>query len=137
MGTWDSTSFGNDTACDWSYGLAEVNDLTYVEAALDRVLDGGAGTLLAADVAECAVAASEVVARLRGNWGDESPYTESADQWVRSHSTRPPAPLVAKAVAALDRVVTGPSELLDLWAESGGEVQWTGAVSELRERVQR
>ncbi len=30
MGAWAVDSFGNDTACDWAYGLEEVSDLSLV-----------------------------------------------------------------------------------------------------------
>src|SRR5437867_494799 len=79
MGTWDEGSFGNDTACDWSYGLEKVNDLRYVETTLDKVLAYGAGEMVPADAAECAVAAAEVIARLKGRWGEEDSYTETTD----------------------------------------------------------
>jgi len=90
MGTWDEGSFGNDTACDWSYGLEKVNDLRYVETTLDKVLAYGAGEMVPADAAECAVAAAEVIARLKGRWGEEDSYTETTDAWVRSHPVSPP-----------------------------------------------
>jgi hypothetical protein len=135
MGTWDSGSFGNDTACDWSYGLEGVIDLSYVEAALDRVLACGHSTPVPADASECAVAAAEVVARLKGNWGEENSYSQTVDAWVRAHPITPPAPLVAKAVAALERIVVSPSELLDLWNEADEGAGWTEAVTELKGRV--
>src|SRR5256886_5455601 len=93
MGTWDEGSFGNDTACDWSYGLEKVNDLRYVETTLDKVLAYGAGEMVPADAAECAVAAAEVIARLKGRWGEEDSYTETTDAWVRSHPVSPPPAL--------------------------------------------
>src|SRR5687768_861923 len=102
MGTWSMGSFGNDTACDWSYGLNEVHDLSYVESALDRVLEPGPGTAVSIDDAQSAVAAAEIVARLKGHWGEEDPYSETADTWIRSHPLTPPPAVVSKAVAALE-----------------------------------
>src|SRR5438034_10970307 len=86
MGTWDEGSFGNDTACDWSYGLEKVSDLRYVETTLDKVLAYGAREMVPADAAECAVAAAEVIARLKGRWGEEDSYTETTD--ARSEERR-------------------------------------------------
>ncbi len=137
MGTWDMSSFGNDTACDWAYGLEEVHDLSYVESTLDTVLAAGPSGYVDADVGACAVAAAEVVARLKGNWGEENSYTETTDTWVRSHRLVPPAALVAKAVAALTRIVSAPSELLELWEEGEDSGSWTDAVAELKQRVVR
>jgi len=135
VGTWDMSSFGNDTACDWSYGLEEVDNLSYVESTLDAVLAAGPGGNVAAEAAECAVAAAEVIARLKGNWGIENSYSETTDKWVRSHRLTPPPALVAKAVAALERIVVAPSDLLELWQEGEDDGGWVEAVVELKARV--
>jgi hypothetical protein len=134
MGAWDVDSFGNDTACDWSYGLEEAKDLGYVEQTLDAVLRYG-NKSVPADEAECAVAAAEVIARLKGNWGIENSYSETTDIWVRSHRQTPPPALVAKAVQVLDRIIVEPSELLELWTEGADDGSWTDSVADLRRRV--
>lgn len=41
MGAWDATSFRNDTATDWAYDLETYNDLSYIDATLQRILDAG------------------------------------------------------------------------------------------------
>lgn len=135
MGTWDSDSFGNDTAADWTYGLNEVDDLRLIETTLDAVLAFGRATPVSAECAECAVAAAEVLARLKGHWGEESAYSETADAWVRSHPTEPPAELIAKAVAVLRRITTAPSDLLELWDEQEEAGRWVDEVRELEGRV--
>ena len=138
MGTWDADSFGNDTACDWTYGLEKVKDLRYVEQTLDQVLACGSNQSVPAEVAQCAVAAAEVVARLKGNWGIENSYSETVDEWVRARRLTPPPALVAKAVAALERIVVEPSELLNLWTEGGEDSNgWVDTVAELKARVSR
>jgi hypothetical protein len=38
MGVWSHEPFGNDTACDWGYGLLESDNLSIIEAALDYIL---------------------------------------------------------------------------------------------------
>ena len=88
-----------------------------------------------AEAAECAVAAAEVVARLKGNWGIENSYSETTDKWVRSHRLTPPPVLVAKTIAALDRIVVAPSDLLELWQEGEDDGGWVEAVAELKHRV--
>lgn len=135
MGTWDVGSFDNDTAVDWSYGLENVSDLSYVEAAFDRLLTFGPIDEVPADAAECAVAAAEVIARLKGNWGQESSYSETVDKWVRGHAITPPSALVAKATHALERLVVNPSELVELWSDAEETGGWTDAVAELKQRV--
>lgn len=134
MGTWDTGSFDSDGAVDWTYGLEKVDDLTYIEAALDAVVEADRDEAIDSQTGENAVAAAEVVARLLGKWGESSPYSETADNWVRSHPIVPPKALVQQAIAALTRVTTAPSELLELWEETDAE-GWLEAVAELKGRL--
>jgi hypothetical protein len=134
MGTWDVGSFDNDTAVDWSYGLEGVDDLSYIETTFDRVLVHASDEDLPAEVGECAIAAAEVIARLRQKGGEESPYTETVDTWVRAHPTGPSGKLVTKAIAALDRVMAPPSELRELWEETDLD-GWLDAVAALKGRL--
>lgn len=134
MGAWGAGSFDNDTACDWSYGLEDVDDLSLVRETLAEVLDG-AGDYLDADVASEALGACEVIARLNGNWGPRNPHTEAVDHWVEAHPMPVPADLVQTAIAVIDRVLSADSELLDLWNESDSGDDWRKAVEELRQRV--
>ncbi len=135
MGSWGMGSFDNDGAIDWTYGLEDVEDLGYVEAALDQVLRHPQGEAIPEELAENAVAAGEVLARLKGAWGEESAYTETVDRWVRAHPHLPWATVVPKALAALERIVVQPSDLLSCWEESGGGEEWIEAVRELRGRL--
>lgn len=135
MGTWDVGSFGNDTAADWAIGLEEADNLSYVQAALDRVASAEATKPVPSEAAEEAIAAAEVVARLRGQWGEEDAYSAPADEWVRANPFTAPSALVEKAVAVLDRVLTPPSELLELWEETDEAGAWIQAVRELRGRL--
>ena len=71
MGTWAVDSFGNDDACDWTYELEKVSDLTPVEEALNALLNCDEEGVEASEATE-AIAAIEVIARLQGNWGKRS-----------------------------------------------------------------
>jgi hypothetical protein len=133
MGAWATDIFGNDTACDWAYGLENVDDLSLVRQAIEGVLAAG-DEYLDSDVASEGLAACEVVARLKGNWGLRNPYTEPVDQWVDGHNITPPENLVEASLAAIERILTPPSELRELWEESGATA-WRAAVEDLRERV--
>lgn len=128
-------SFDNDGAVDWTYGLEEVDDLRYVEAALEQALRPPPGEPIPEEAAENAVAAGEVLARLKGAWGEESPYSETADRWVRAHPRLPWAPLVPRAVAALERIIVEPSDLLASWEDSGGADEWVASVQQLLGRL--
>jgi hypothetical protein len=133
MGTWSADTFGNDTACDWSYALEEANDLTPIRQALEAVLSSGE-EYLDSDIACEGLAACEVIARLKGNWGPRDSYTETVDKWVETHKIEPPEELVQAALRVVDRVLTPPSELLELW-EEGDAGEWHAAVDDLRDRI--
>lgn len=134
MGAWSKESFGNDTACDWAYGLAEASDLGYVRETIQKVVDAGE-EYLEADAASEVIAAVEVIARLRGNFGLRDSYSESTDTWVAAHPQQPPPDLVAVAIQALDRVLVQPSELLELWEESDEFEAWKSSVLDLKHRA--
>ena len=134
MGAWGTGIFDNDTACDWAYGLKETNDLSLIECALDKVLKVGAEYLDARE-AEEALAAAETVARLKGNWGIRDSYTEKMDEWVETTRLTPPQALIEKALKAIERTLSGPSELLELWGEVEGFIAWEESVKDLSRRL--
>ncbi|MFV8667702.1 DUF4259 domain-containing protein [Ralstonia pseudosolanacearum] len=134
MGAWSHASFGNDDAIDFAADVAETNDLSRVESALDAVLAAGDDDLEAPEASQ-AVAAAEVVARLQGHWGVRNADSESIDAWIERTGITPPRDIVHKARQALDRIVCEPSELLELWQESEDGDKWRDAVRELRARL--
>lgn len=133
MGAWSADTFGNDAACDWTYGLEKVDDLSLVQQALEAVLAVG-NEYLDADIASEGLAACEVVARLKDNWGQRNPYSEPVDNWVEAHQINVPDNLVQAGLAVIDRILASDSELLDLW-EEGDATEWRAAIDDLRERV--
>ena len=135
MGTWSTLPFGNDDAADWAYELDEPNDLAPIEDAIDRVLAVGGGQLLELFEGSAALAAIELLACLRGHPGDTETYTENADAWLTASTIRPPAALVDRALAAIDRVTAEKSELRELWREGDEFEAWLAAVADLRARV--
>ena len=76
MGAWSKDSFGNDTACDWAYGLEDTSDLSLVRETIQKAVGSGDEHLEAPD-AEETIAAVEVIARLKGNFGERNSYTET------------------------------------------------------------
>jgi hypothetical protein len=134
MGAWGMLAFDNDTACDWAYGLDEVSDLSLVEGALDDLEDVGSD-YLDQDVACSALAACEVLARLRGNFGYRNAYTEAVDKWVEAHPTTLAPTLLARATASLDRILGDASELRELWEDGDDAAEWRKSVADLRQRL--
>ncbi|RFP10613.1 MULTISPECIES: DUF4253 domain-containing protein [unclassified Duganella] len=133
MGAWAVDAFGNDTACDWAFALAESEDLSLVRDTIGQVLDGE-GPLDAGD-GEVVLAAVETIARLRGHAGKRDAYSEPVDDWVLRTRIEVPDPLVAQAERALVRVLGENSELMALWEESGDAEGWRDSVAELRARL--
>lgn len=134
MGAWSTNSFGNDTACDWTYGLEDTTDLALVRETIQKVIDAGKEYLEAPDSEE-AIAAVEVIARLKGNSGERNSYTETVDNWVTENSQQVSPDLDALASQALDRILQDPSELLDLWKESDKFEEWRSSIVDLKRRV--
>ncbi|WP_030549253.1 DUF4259 domain-containing protein [Streptomyces albus] len=126
MGTWDVGPFGNDTAADFSGTLDEAaveKRAGVVHAALTRVID--TADYLEAPESEEAVAAAALIAA-------QCPEGEPADP---VYGPKEPLPdltdLRDLALQALDRVMTAPSELMDLWDESDGG-PWRTNIRNLR-----
>lgn len=134
MGTWSVDAFGNDDAADWAYELEEAEDLGPIEEAIAEVLAVG-DEYLEAPEATVALAAIEVLARLGGNPGEKTSYTESVDKWVASTTLKPTIELVDKAQAAIARILAENSELNELWQDSEDHEAWLASVADLRARV--
>ncbi len=134
MGAWAEDALGNDVACDWAAEFAAGGDLNAVSAKLAEVESVG-DAYLDADLASEALAACEVIARLKGQWGLRNAYSEELDKWVLNHPAEPSDELVRLAVLAIDRITAGQSELAELWDESDHAGAWRNSVAELRARV--
>ncbi|MFF5298319.1 DUF4259 domain-containing protein [Streptomyces sp. NPDC013161] len=126
MGTWDTGPFDNDTAADWCGDLDDASPEArqgLVRDALARAAD--TTDCLYANVGDEAVAAAALVAA-------QSPGGEPAHPHYGPDEPLPDLTgLRALALQALDRVMTEPSELLELWAGPDG-TPWRAAVSRLR-----
>lgn len=126
MGTWDVGPFGNDTAADFSYTLDEAAvdaRAGIIHATLARVIVT-AGYLEAPESEEAVAAAALIAAQCTDGeptdpvYGPEEPLPDLTS-------------LRDLALHALDRVVTEPSELMELWDESDGG-PWRARIRNLR-----
>ncbi|MEU9857553.1 DUF4259 domain-containing protein [Streptomyces sp. NPDC047974] len=128
MGTWDIGPFDNDTAADFSYTVDEAGagKKAGVLLAAFREVTGTGDDYLDADLSVEAVAAAALVAaQCPGGEPVTTSYGPKEPLGVL------PVELRAEAVAALDRVLAEPSELLELWEESDGE-EWKAGIRRLR-----
>lgn len=126
MGTWDVGPFDNDTAADFGGTLDEAAAdarAGIVRDTLRRVIDT-VGCLDAPESEEAVAAAALVAAQCPGGepahpvYGPEEPLPDLTG-------------LRDLAVQALDRVLTEPSELMELWDESDGG-PWRAHIRNLR-----
>jgi hypothetical protein len=134
MGAWATDSFSNDDAADWFGDLETQGDFSTVEAALDAVIDCGEDYLEAPDGA-VGLAAAEVVAAAFGKAGDAAKKHEGLVSWLAGLNAPPSPDLVGKAIATVDRIVTEPSELMELWEDSDDYEAWQADVTDLRARL--
>ncbi|MEU8521126.1 DUF4259 domain-containing protein [Streptomyces sp. NPDC048577] len=127
MGTWDVGPFDNDTAADFSYTLDEAAAdarAGIIHDTLTRVIDT-AGYLEASESEEAVAAAALIAA--------QCPEGEPTDPVYGPEGSLPDlTSLRDLALQALDRVMTEPSELLDLWDESDGG-PWRAHIRNLRD----
>ena len=146
MGTWANDPFGNDTACDWEATLISKSrawsfrneGFIFIKVTLEKVLSAREEYLyLEASDADEGVAAADTVARLRGHFYECNAYTSDLDQWVAAQKKPIPQELVDLALRAVNRVTSTPSELLDLWEESGEADAWKEQMAALKERLKQ
>ncbi|SEE47272.1 protein of unknown function [Streptomyces sp. 3213] len=126
MGTWDVGPFDNDTAADWCGTFDDAAPdarRALVRDTLARAAD--TTDYLDADIGDEAVAAAALVAAqcpggdpAHPHYGPKQPVPDLTD-------------LGALALRALDRILTEPSELLELWADSDGD-PWHTTINGLR-----
>ena len=134
MGAWGVGVFENDTACDFAADVAEGEDFTALDNALDRVLAAEGKRLQVSD-AEEGLAAADIVARLKGNPGARTAYTAAIDAWVARVKLVPTQATIDKARRSIVRILAEPSELLELWQETKDFDLWKRAVEDVSGRL--
>jgi Domain of unknown function (DUF4259) len=136
MGIWDTSSFGNDDAADWAWQFEEADGLQLIEETLDGVFEEESSDDFIESSTGCeAVAACEVIARMKGFGTPPTVYSEAADKWAAAHPIKPSEEMLAKADAALDLVMSEKSELCECWKESEFFEEWKTNVADLKKRL--
>jgi hypothetical protein len=133
VGAWAVDAFGNDDAGDWLYSLYESEDLSVIDSTLTKVLE--TEDYLEAPEASEGIAAAEVIARLQGRPDPVSTEDEELDAWLAAVKTKPDAALAKKAHAVIDRILSPPSELRELWEESEEFDAWKASIENLKARI--
>ena len=130
MGAWGTGAFENDSAGDFCWSVTDGAGLAALEDAFDHVLDAEDDDL-EAPTAEEAIAAAAIVARLK----DGALLNDTLEAWIAKDRPVVSNGLIAKARAALQRVMTAPSELLDLWQDTDDFPDFKASVEALLRRL--
>ena len=134
MAAWGKGPLENDDACDYTDVVADGKDLSQIERTIDKAANANGHYLEASDSAE-ALAAGEIIARLLGRPGDMTPRTAKIDEWIADNKLVPSAALIDKAQRAVLRVITDPSELMQLYTDSDDYDGWESTVEDLAHRI--
>lgn len=132
MGAWGTGAFDNDSAGDFCDAVTQGGGLAVIEDAFDHVLEAGS-ECLEAPTAEEAIAAAAIVARLK----DGVPLSGEAEieAWIAAERPSASQGLIAKARDALQRIMTAPSELLELWQDAEEFPDFQAGVAGLLRRL--
>jgi hypothetical protein len=134
MGAWGTGLFENDDALDFAGDVVERGGLALVENVLEELLDMSDESIEAPD-AEQVLVAAEIVAALAGRPAAE--YPDELAEWLDALDAVPDDALVDTARRAVQRVLTPPSELLELWEEAGEDdyAEWRVGVEAIAARL--
>jgi Domain of unknown function (DUF4259) len=133
MGSWGTCIFENDDACDYAADVASTGDVSILERTFDLILETEG--YLEAPIASEALTAADIVARLRGRPGEQTAYTAEIDRWVAGLKLVPSDQLLEKARRSVERIMTAPSELLELCQESQDFASWKRTIDGLMNRL--
>lgn len=134
MGAWGSGNFENDDASDWLGDFCDDPDKQLLSDALSTVAEMDADKYLEAPDCSVALAASEVVAALKGVTNPNMP--DEVKECVSKLKTKADPSMISLALRAVERIKTN-SELKELWDESENPDEWYAAVGELEARLKQ
>ena len=132
MGAWDTGPFDNDSAGDFVPAVADGGGVAAIEDAFDHVLEAGTD-YLEAPTAEEAVAAAAILARLKD--GVPLRGEDEIEAWIAQEQPKASPALIAKARDSLRRVMTAPSELLELWQDAEEFPAFQAGIDDLLRRL--
>lgn len=129
MGTWGMKVFESDSTLDWLWDVKDSKDTSL----LAKALSPEETSYLESAEGEQIVAAAQIISGLRGKPREGLP--EQAVTWINNHKHLDVTPLVAKAIAGIDLVLSDSSELHDLWKESADYENWVNDVKQLKAQL--
>lgn len=133
MGAWGHEIFDNDVACDWLDSLVMRDDLSWIEATLEQIIQTAG--FFDADQASAALAACEALAHLRGRPGLHEASLDELKRWADQHRHLDTDYLVPMANQALARISSADCELKLLWQEGDQSEKWVATVEDVGRRI--
>ena len=135
MGVWGVGAFDNDDAADWGGDLSDGGSAETVRSALEAAARCSPDEYLEVGEGTHALAAGEVVAAAGGRPTRSDAYSEAPLAWAARHPEVGTPDFARLALAAIERIRAGESELPELWDEPESTAGWEAAVEELRARL--
>lgn len=127
--------FDNDESCKWVGLLDRCGDLNDVSYYLGEIFSHSE-SIISSSKANKALVVCEAIARLLGNFGEEmSAQTEILDRLVAKSNLVLTPRIVIMAVAAIEVILTEPSEILNVWSTAEDLALWKNNVETLRTRI--
>lgn len=120
MGAWGAKAFQNDSALDWLAEL-ESDGVAAIHEILSRVASSGDTQYVDADDGSAAIAAAEIVAATRHG---RDRLDDDARAWLAANASSIEDDDLVLARHAVERVLSGASELRELWDENGADTDW-------------
>jgi imidazole glycerol phosphate synthase subunit HisF len=119
---------------DFAGSVVDGGGIIALEDAFEQVLETG-NDMLDASVAEEALMAAEIVARMNGRPGPQSTYFEKIDAWIAAQREKPTPALINRARRALRRILGDNSEIVTVWQDSGEYEGWKASVESVQGRL--
>ncbi len=133
--TWGVGSFENAMAQEWIAMLEKRDPVSLIGNTLREATAYGDDGEVPALVGQYAIAAAELVARLKELAPGGNPLPDLLERWLRDHPIVPPTPHVEQAIAALERIARPPSGLLRVWETRGNPAAWLEQIADLKRRL--
>ena len=130
MGAWGTGVFQSDEALDFVNEVVDGIDLSTIETAVDRVLQVKQEYLDSPE-AEQALASAAILALLKHRDAQVGDGTPELNEWIARVKIVPAEDLLEKARKAVERILTDPSELLELWKDSENFDNWKASTERL------
>jgi Domain of unknown function (DUF4259) len=116
---------------DW---LVDLEDARKPLAFLAECLDIDGIDYLEYDNCAGVLGASAIIDGLLN--GAQADFPESVQEWIASNKSLKVAKLVPNAIASINAVISGNSELNELWSENGELYpKWKADIAALRDRL--